>query len=105
MRTERFESARWEIILFPTPKDDTRPFGLCLSRRESRRPPLILLSDRWLLFKVREVADDEAQLAGSTIALMQNLLPAVPVLLLGFLCLEGKELVRSTLLAALALFR
>ena len=49
------------------------------------------------MLKIREVADEEALQSGSTIALMQNLLPAVPVLLLGFICLEGKELVRKRL--------
>ena len=40
------------------------------------------------------MADEEAQLGGSSIALMQNLIPAVAVLLLGFICREGEELVR-----------
>ena len=61
------------------------------------------------MFKIREVADDEAQQPGSAIALMQNLLPAVPVLLLGFLCLEGKELVsmhcQTLPVVSFALFR
>jgi hypothetical protein len=47
----------------------------------------------WLVARIREVADEEAQLSGSTVAFMCNLLPAVPVLILGFICLEGKELV------------
>ena len=47
----------------------------------------------WLVSRIREVADEEAQLSGSTISFMCNILPAVPVLLLGFICLEGKELV------------
>lgn len=51
-------------------------------------------AESWLTSHARAVADEEAQLGGSSIALMQNLIPAVAVLLLGFICREGEELVR-----------
>ena len=50
----------------------------------------------WLVCRIRELADEEALQSGSTIAFMQNIVPAVPVLLLGFICMEGKELVSAT---------
>jgi hypothetical protein len=47
----------------------------------------------WLVSWIRDIGDEEAQHGGSTIAFMKNLVPAAPVLLLGFICMEGKELV------------
>ena len=48
-----------------------------------------LRAESWLTSHARAVADEEAQLGGSSIALMQNLIPAVAVLLLGFVCRQG----------------
>ncbi|KAG1659223.1 hypothetical protein FOA52_008992 [Chlamydomonas sp. UWO 241] len=53
--------------------------------------------DDQLLSRIERLVDDEAQLGGATLALMQNLVPAVPVLLLGFVALEGEELVTHEL--------
>jgi len=55
------------------------------------------ITDSQLLMSMERLVDEEAQLSRSTIAFMQNLVPAVPVLLLGFLCLEGEELVTHEL--------
>jgi hypothetical protein len=51
------------------------------------------MKDMWLVSWIRDIGDEEAQHGGSTIAFMKNLVPAAPVLLLGFICMEGKELV------------
>eukprot|EP00877_Chromochloris_zofingiensis_P009819 jgi/Chrzof1/5090/Cz15g11030.t1 len=51
------------------------------------------LSDPELLFHIREVSDAEEQTSPATLMILSNALPAVPVLLLGFLCLEGSSLV------------
>ncbi|GAX86042.1 hypothetical protein CEUSTIGMA_g13457.t1 [Chlamydomonas eustigma] len=47
----------------------------------------------WLVSRIRDIGDEEALHGDSTIAFMKNVVPAVPVLLLGFICMEGKELV------------
>mmetsp|Transcript_11940 Transcript_11940/g.25675 ORF Transcript_11940/g.25675 Transcript_11940/m.25675 type:complete len:446 (-) Transcript_11940:511-1848(-) len=51
------------------------------------------IQDMWLVSRIRGLADEEEALSAPTLALLQNAVPAVPVLLLGFMCLEGKELV------------
>ena len=48
-----------------------------------------------LLFRIREVSDCEDQSSPSTIMFLDNALPAVPSLILGFMFLEGKDLVRQ----------
>ncbi len=57
-----------------------------------------------LISRIRLFADEEEQLAGSTVAWMQNMVPAVPVLLLGFICMEGRELVSGRCLLRFPLY-
>lgn len=53
-------------------------------------------ADPEFLFRVRELSAAEDQLSPCTLALMRNALAAGPCLLLGFMCLEGEELVRQS---------
>lgn len=46
------------------------------------------------LFHARELSDLEDALSPSSLALMSACLPAAPILVLGLVCLEGKDLVR-----------
>ncbi len=45
--------------------------------------------------QLRDVAAAEASVSPPTLAFLQAALPAVPALVLGFVCLEGRSLVRS----------
>jgi hypothetical protein len=47
-----------------------------------------------VLFRIREVSDAEELTPPATAALLQHALPAAPVLLLGLLAQEGRDLVR-----------
>lgn len=51
----------------------------------------------WLPGLVRELSDEEASLAAPSAAFLGHALPAVPVLLAGFLALEGREVVNHEL--------
>jgi hypothetical protein len=42
---------------------------------------------------VRELGDEEDALTAPNLAFLAHALPAIPILLLGFLALEGRELV------------
>lgn len=56
-------------------------------------PPLA--PDYGMIGRIREVADEEEALSAPRKALLVNALPAIPVLLVGFICLEGNELVSA----------
>ncbi len=81
-----------------TPTTSTLPFlhvTIALSNmHEHTNDPSITYPDDRLIMRIERQVDEEAQLSGSTLAFMQNAIPALPVLLLGFICLEGEELVR-----------
>lgn len=59
-------------------------------------PPLsifLCVADFAVVSLVREVAEEEEALSPADSVFLSHLLPAVPILLLGFGCLEGKEIV------------
>ncbi len=56
---------------------------------------MCVCTDYKLVGLVRELSDEEDALTGPNKAFLQHALPAVPVLLLGFTALEGRELVRD----------
>lgn len=53
----------------------------------------IAFTDPDFLFRARQASDFEDASTTSTLMFMSSVLPACPILLLGFLCLEGKDLV------------
>lgn len=65
---------------------------------------LLLSTEPGFLFRARELSDLESALDPSTKALLTVSLPALPILMLGLLCLEAKDLVRYLVMAALAAY-
>ena len=59
-------------------------------------PDIGLLAGIVTAQRLRDIAAAEAGIAPPTLAFLQTALPAAPALILGFLCLEGRSLVRSS---------
>lgn len=64
----------------------------------------VVAADPDFLFRARELSDLEDALSPSTLRFMSAVLPAIPVLLLGFICLEGKDLVGQAACTPLCMF-
>jgi hypothetical protein len=54
-----------------------------------------LLTDYGVLNLIRDVRYEEDMLPPQDMLLLKHIMPAVPILLLGFTALEGRELVRT----------